>query len=100
MASEPTPAARELRAVRHTPFELGDDALDRDPLLRERVAVAQRHGAVLERLVVDGHGVRRADLVLTAVALADVAALVVLGRHPLAQLEVDLARLVGMPVLA
>ena len=52
-----------------------------DALLLQRVAVAHRDGAVLERLVVDGHAPRRADLVLAAVALADRAALVVLGLH-------------------
>src|SRR4051794_4081340 len=52
---------------------------DRDPLLGQRVAVAERDGVVLERLVVDGDAVGRADLVLPAVALADRAALVVLA---------------------
>ena len=55
--------------------------VDRDALLRERVAVAHGDRAVLERLVVDRHAQRRADLVLAAVALADRAALVVLGLH-------------------
>ena len=49
--------------------------------LLERVAVAQRDGVVLHRLAVDGDAPRRADLVLAAVALADRAALVELGRH-------------------
>ena len=52
-----------------------------DALLLERVAVAQGHGGVLGGLAVDRHPERRADLVLAAVALADRAAGVVLGRH-------------------
>ena len=56
-------------------------AVERDPLLLERVAVAERDRAVLERLLVDRERPRRADLVLAAVALADRGGVVVLGRH-------------------
>src|SRR5438552_84440 len=52
-------------------LELVTDLADRQPDLLERVAVAQRHGVVLHRLVVDGDAPRGADLVLAAVALAD-----------------------------
>src|SRR3954454_3869074 len=48
-----TPLGRESR---------GDGAgelVDGDPVLRERVAIADRHRAVLERLVVDRHAPRR-----------------------------------------
>ena len=69
-------------------------------LLRQRVAVAQRHRAVLDALVVDRQAERRADLVLAAVALADRAALVVLGLHRRAQRAVDLARELRLAVLA
>src|SRR3954451_9771009 len=44
---------------------------DRHADLLERIAVAHRHGIVLERLVVDGDRPRRPDLVLPAVAAAD-----------------------------
>jgi hypothetical protein len=40
----------------------------RDPLLRHRVALAHRHRLVLEGVEVDRDAVRRADLVLAAVA--------------------------------
>ena len=50
--------------------------------------------------MVDRDRERRADLVLAPVALADVAALVVLGAHVRAQLLVDLARLLRVAVLA
>ena len=47
------------------------DLVDRDPLLRHGVALADRHRVVLEGVEVDGDAVGRADLVLAAVALAD-----------------------------
>ena len=49
--------------------------------------------------MVDRHAVRRADLVLAAVALADRAALVVLGLHPRAQRGDDLPGDLGLAVL-
>ena len=51
-------------------------ALERHALLRHRVAVAHRDGAVLERVEVDRDAERRADLVLAAVAAADRAGVV------------------------
>src|SRR5947209_19036333 len=74
--------------------------VDRDSVLREAVAVAERDRAVLERLVVDRHRPGGADLVLSAVAAPDRAALVVLALHALAQLAVDLGRELGLAVLA
>src|SRR5436309_334547 len=65
------------------PLELVCELVDRDAVLGERVAVADRHGPVLERLVVHRHAPRRADLVVAAVAPPDRAALVVLGGHSL-----------------
>ena len=65
----------------------------------QRVAIAQRHRAVLEALVVDREAERRADLVLAAVALADRAAVVVLGLHARAQRVVHLVRELGLAVL-
>src|SRR5438309_2999500 len=81
------------------PLDLLGEALDREALLRERVAVAQRDRAVLERLVIDRHAEGRADLVLAAIAPADRAALVVLALHPPADLPVHLARELGLVVL-
>src|SRR5918911_1628833 len=75
------PARQELR-----------EAVDRDALLLERVAVAQRDGAVLDRLVVDRDRERRADLVLAPVAPADRTAVVVLGLDVAAHVLVDGAR--------
>ena len=59
---------------------------DRHAHLLERVAVAHRHGVVLERLVVDRDRPRRADLVLAAVAAPDRAARVELDLEVRAQL--------------
>ena len=70
------------------------------PHLHEAVAVAQRHGLVFERLVVDRHRPRGADLVLAAVAAADRAALVVLGLDMIAELAEDLGGKLGLAVLA
>src|SRR3954454_7430978 len=81
--------------------QLVGERFDRDPLLAQRVAVAQGDGVVLERLVVDGHAVGRADLVLAAVALADRPALVVLALQAGAlERRVDLARALGVALLA
>ena len=104
-ASDRRSGGRELRrsstAARAAPPSSARQLVDRDALLRERVAVAHGDRAVLERLVVDRHAPRRADLVLAAVALADRAALVVLGLHdrPRSAL-VDLAGELGLAVLA
>src|ERR1043166_8085629 len=96
MPADVTERRRSARELRHTLDELAD----RDAVLLQRVAIAQRDRVVLERLVVDGDRQRRADLVLPPVAAADRPALVVLGADVLAQLEVDLARLLRMAVLA
>src|SRR6478735_1787371 len=72
------------------PLDLVGELADRDPDLLEAVAVAKRHRAVLERLVVDRHRPRGADLVLAPVAAADRATLVVLGLDALPQHTVDL----------
>src|SRR3954468_4543714 len=74
--------------------------VDRDALLLQGVAVAQRDRAILDRLVIDRDRVRRADLVLAPVAPADRAAVVVLGAHPPTQRLIDLARELGMAALA
>ncbi len=66
----------------------------------ERVAVAQGHRAVLDALVVDRQAEGRADLIVSAVALADRAALVVLGLRQHAHGFVDLARELRLAVLA
>src|SRR5205085_2100133 len=64
------------------PFsEVVDEHVDRDAVLGQRVAVAYGHGPVLEGLEVDGDAVRRARLVLAAVAAADGLGLVVVGHE-------------------
>src|SRR5690606_37591004 len=90
---------QRLPGLAEAPLQLRPDLLGRQAELLERVAVAAGHRAVLHRLVVDGDAPRRADLVLAAVALADRAARVVLGRHPLAQVLVDRPRPLRLAVL-
>src|SRR3954447_25981896 len=72
--------------------EPGGHAFERQPLLGERVAVADGDGAVLQRHVIDREGPRRADLVLPPVAPPDVSAVVVLHEMPGPQLLVEPAR--------
>src|SRR3989344_536854 len=48
------------------------DLLYGEPLLLPAIAVAERDGAVSERIAIDGDAERRADLVLAAVPLPDV----------------------------
>ena len=55
----------------HTPLDFRGAVFLVDPPLLERVAVADRDGAVVQRLAVDRDAERRADLVLAAVAAAD-----------------------------
>src|SRR5262245_1591704 len=56
------------------------DIVERHAVLGHRGAIADRRGAVLERLDVDRHAPRRADLVLAPVQLAD-RGRVVVDRH-------------------
>src|SRR4051812_9801238 len=71
------------------------DTLEGDALLRHRVAVADRRGPVLERIDIDGHAPRRADLVLAPIQLADRGRVVIdrhdvlleIGEEPVAQLD-------------
>src|SRR6478609_482231 len=66
--------------------EVGADAVETDPLLAHRVALADRDGVVVEGLEVDRHAERRADLVLAAVAATDGTGVVELDVPVLAQL--------------
>ena len=65
------------------------DALDRDPLLGHRIAIADRDRAVLERVDVDRHAPWRADLVLAPVELADRGGVVVDRHHVALQVVLD-----------
>ena len=60
---------------------MAEQIVDRDPLLLHRVALADRDGAVVERVEVDGDAERRAELVLAAVAPADGLGLVVVAHE-------------------
>src|SRR5690606_21535864 len=56
--------------------EVAGDAVEADPLLGHRVALAHRDRVVLEGVEVDRHAVRGADLVLATVTAADRAGVV------------------------
>ena len=77
--------ARRLQPIEDQPR----DALDRDPLLGHRVAVAHGHRAVLERVDVDGDAPRRPDLVLAPVELADRRRVVVDGHRVALEVVLD-----------
>src|SRR4051812_23948586 len=104
MRRKPTTDTASITQLRGLPaglqpaVELVGHLCDRQPDLLERVAVAQRDRVVLHRLVVDRDAPRRAYLVLAPVALADGAARVEFSGHPLAQLLVDRAGLLGLAV--
>src|SRR5947209_2067153 len=76
-------------AVEHPALDL----VETDPLLRHRVAVADRHRVVLERLEVDRDAVRRPDLVLPPVAPADRARIVEVDVPPPPQQRREVASL-------
>src|SRR6185503_8504104 len=61
-----------------------------DAHLRHGVAVAQRDGAVAHGVVVDRNAEGRPDLVLPAIAAADLACLVVVDGEVTAEIVVDL----------
>src|SRR5687767_11286371 len=107
-ASCRAPSARRGPRRRSCPSRCSSDPLlqlarkvsDRDAILLKGIPLTQCHCVIFDALVVDRDGERGADLVLAAVALADVPARVVLGAHPGAQVLVDLARELGVTVLA
>src|SRR5919204_6615023 len=82
----PLPLTLELLPQR------GDHVGDGHANLRHRVALADRHLLVLERIEVDGDAERRADLVLTPVPAADGLRLVVRREQVRTDRRVDLAR--------
>ncbi len=58
-----------------------DQPRARHPLLRHRVAIADRHRVVFHRLMIDRHAVRRADFILTPIAPPDRSRLIVGDRE-------------------
>src|SRR6476469_2914085 len=92
-----TPRAPGLTAATSAADEAaGEPALDLvegDALLAHRVALADRHGVVLEGVEVDGDAERSAELVLAVVAAADRAGVVEVDVPVLAQLGGEVASL-------
>ena len=69
-------AAARASAAEQALGQPAGHGVEPDPLLRHRVALADRDGLVVEGVEVDGDAERRADLVLAAVAAADRAGVV------------------------
>src|SRR5205814_2543574 len=69
MGSPPTSGFGD--SARQTVAQVRDELVDGYPLLGHRVPLPYRDGFVVQRVEVDGHAVRRADLVVAAVAPAD-----------------------------
>ena len=63
----------------HLIFELVLEIFDLDTHLLHRITLAHSHSAVFLRVEIVSHAERCADLVLTAVALADIAAVIVIA---------------------
>src|SRR5919201_305885 len=85
----PLARLRRRPRTRERVVEPRADAADRQTLLCQRIAVPHRHRLVVQRLLVDREGERRADLVLRPVAPADRPAVVVLHAGAAAQLLVQ-----------
>src|SRR2546430_3083082 len=86
-------APRQASPLRNSFPQAVYDGLDRHALLVHRVALADRHLTVGQRVEVHCDAERRPDLVLAPVAPADVAAgLVVLGAEAGPQQALHLAR--------
>src|SRR2546423_14999485 len=66
-------------SARQAVTEVRDELNDGYPVLGHRVPLPYRDRFVVERVEVDGHAVRRPDLVVAAVAPADGPGLVVVG---------------------
>src|SRR5205814_8526423 len=79
----PAPRTSSAPGRRHPIEDRLADPLHRHSLLGHRIAIAHRHGPVLERIDVDRDAPRRPDLVLATIQLADRGGVVVDG-HDLA----------------
>src|SRR2546430_16955752 len=80
--------------------QLLDHAVLGDADLGHRIAVAERDGAVLHGLVVDGDAEGRADLVLATIPLADRPRLIVVHRELPPERVVDAPGALRLAVLA
>src|SRR5689334_3780686 len=80
-------------AARESLDQVGLDLVERDALLRHRVALANGDRVIVESLEVDSDAERRADLVLSAVTTADRTGVVEVDVPPVAQLSSEVTRL-------
>src|SRR3954462_4434813 len=97
-AGRPSPPHRDKRQGSAADQLAGEEAfelVDGHPLLGHAVALAHGDGLIMQRVEVDGHAERRADLVLAAVAPADGARVVEVDVPVVAQHGGDVPRLRG-----
>jgi hypothetical protein len=71
---------------------ISNETVRGNAFLLHRIAVTDSHRAVGERIEIDGNAYRRADLVLAAVALPDVAVVIELASHMRFECVEDAAR--------
>ena len=74
----------------HLIFKIILEIFDLDTHLLHRITLAHSHSAVFLRVEIVSHAERCADLVLTAVALADIAAVIVIAVMIFCEFTVDL----------
>ena len=82
----------------HLVFDDVTEFADGYTLLLHRVTMTKGHHTVVERIVVNGDAVRRADGILTTIALADRILLLVVGVEVEAQVVDNLASLLRQTV--
>ena len=69
-------------------FQISFQRIDGDAILQHRVAMADGHLLIFERLVIDRDAERRADFILPRIALSDIAAVVEQRAQPARGLQV------------
>ena len=79
----------------HLIFEIVLEIFDLDTHLLHRIALAYGHGAVFLGVEIVSHTERCADLILAAVALADITAVIVIAVVIFCEFTVDLLRRFG-----
>src|SRR5207247_10873900 len=75
------PGERDFCRLSQTLFQIAVQGVYRDTILEHRIAVANGDLIIFERLMINGHAKRSADLVLPCVALSDIDAVVEVGAH-------------------
>ena len=85
----------EFRSECNLLLDILSQSRDRNANLLHCIAVTHGHAAVLDGIKVVGDAERSTDLILTAIALADRAGIVVIDHEVLGKLGIDLACTLG-----